>query len=225
MTRPKLLETAIEIALRAHGGQVDKAGAAYITHPIRLMCRMNSDEERVVAVLHDATEESNWTLDDLRVLNCPDEVIHALDCLTPRDAETFDAFIERVKVNPLARRVKIADLEDNMDVRHLAWMTPEDAERILKYQQAWRRLKKADLLEATSMPPGIWLYSVDGIPVSSTGCDDERWDADPPSFFPPTRTRDEGVMISLDEFKELVRSTRAAALSRKSNRAGGGNVA
>ncbi|WNG50053.1 GTP pyrophosphokinase [Archangium minus] len=135
------LEDAIALAVEAHQGQRDKAGQTYILHPLRVMFRLETETERMVAVLHDVVEDSPWTLERLRELGYPEEVLGALDCLTKREGETYEAFIERVRPHPLARRVKLADLEDNMDVRRLAAVTSKDAERLARYRAAWARLK------------------------------------------------------------------------------------
>ncbi|HEX5753283.1 MAG TPA: GTP pyrophosphokinase [Archangium sp.] len=136
------LEDAIALAVEAHRGQRDKAGQTYILHPLRVMMRLETDTERMVAVLHDVVEDSPWTLERLRGLGYPEEVLSALDCLTKREGETYEAFIERVLPHPLARRVKRADLEDNMDVRRLPAVTARDAERLARYRAAWARLQE-----------------------------------------------------------------------------------
>ncbi|WP_309895016.1 GTP pyrophosphokinase [Archangium sp.] len=137
------LEDAIALAVEAHRGQRDKAGQTYILHPLRVMLRLEAEAERMVAVLHDVVEDSAYTLERLRELGYPEEVLGALDCLTKREGETYEAFIERVLPHPLARRVKLADLEDNMDVRRLTAVTAKDAERLARYRAAWSRLKQA----------------------------------------------------------------------------------
>lgn len=137
------LEDAIALAVEAHRGQRDKAGQTYILHPLRVMMRLETETERMVAVLHDVVEDSPWTLERLRELGYPEEVLGALDCLTKREGETYEAFIERVLPHPLARRVKRADLEDNMDVRRLPAVTAKDAERLARYRAAWARLREA----------------------------------------------------------------------------------
>ncbi|OJT23993.1 GTP pyrophosphokinase [Archangium sp. Cb G35] len=136
------LEDAIALAVEAHRGQRDKSGKAYILHPLRVMMRLETDTERMVAILHDVVEDTPWTLERLRGLGYPEEVLSALDCLTKREGETYEAFIERVLPHPLARRVKRADLEDNMDVRRLLAFTERDAERMARYRAAWARLQE-----------------------------------------------------------------------------------
>jgi len=110
------LEKALAIAIKAHEGQTDKQGVPYILHPIRVMARLDNETDRVVALLHDVVEDSPTTFDDLRK-DFSEEVVSAVDHLTRRSDETYDAFIERVKKNPIAIRVKLADLADNTDPR------------------------------------------------------------------------------------------------------------
>lgn len=136
-----LLEQAILLAVQAHQGQVDKVGQPYILHPLRVMFSLQTVDERIVGVLHDLIEDTAYTLDDLRQRGVPDELLAALDCLTRREGESYQAFIERIRPNALARRVKLADLQDNMDVLRLKSVTPHDAERLERYLRAWHRLK------------------------------------------------------------------------------------
>jgi (p)ppGpp synthase/HD superfamily hydrolase len=134
------LERAILIAAQAHLGQRDKGGAPYILHPLRMMMRMESEAAMIAAALHDVVEDSAWTLEQLRDEGFSEEVLQAVDCLTRRDGETYDEFVARAGANAIARRVKIADLEDNMNVKRLGEMTPKDLARIEEYHRAWRAL-------------------------------------------------------------------------------------
>jgi (p)ppGpp synthase/HD superfamily hydrolase len=134
------LEHAILLAVQAHQGQKEKAGSPYILHPIRVMSRMRSEMTMMAAILHDVIEDTPATLDDLREAGYPEAVVEAVDCLTRRAGEPYDAFIERIKPNALAREVKLADLEDNMDIRRLVTLGERDIERLKRYQQAWHEL-------------------------------------------------------------------------------------
>jgi len=134
------IEEAIRIAVEAHRGQKDKAGAPYILHPLRMMFRMQTDAERMAAVLHDVVEDTPWTLDQLRARGFAEEVVAAVDHLTRREGESYEEFAERAGRHPVARRVKIADLEDNMDIRRTGEVTDKDTERLNRYLRAWRRL-------------------------------------------------------------------------------------
>ena len=145
------LGQAIAIAAQAHQDQYDKAGAPYILHPLRMMLRMSSETEMMAAVLHDVVEDTDWTLDKLRQAGFAEEVVQAVECLTHRDQETYDEFIARVRTNAIASKVKLADLEDNMDMRRLSTLTEKDAERLHKYHRAWLALRQAE--DAASVSP------------------------------------------------------------------------
>ena len=134
------LEEAIEIAAQAHRGQRDRAGAPYILHPLRMMFAVQTDAERMAAVLHDVVEDTDWTLDALRERGFPEQVVAAVDHLTRREGESYEAFVRRAAQDPVARRVKVADLEDNMDVRRIGTVSADDVERLTKYHRAWRLL-------------------------------------------------------------------------------------
>lgn len=134
------LEDAIAIAALAHKGQTDKAGSSYILHPLRMMMKMKTESEMMTAILHDVVEDTDWTIERLREQGFPEEVLEALECVTNREDESYEQFIKRAATNPIARRVKIADLEDNMDVKRLATLTDEDAIRLAKYLRAWSSL-------------------------------------------------------------------------------------
>jgi len=142
------LETAIAIAVEAHRGQTDKAGQPYILHPLRVMFNLDAEEERIVAVMHDVVEDSELTLDDLRARGFSKEVLEALEAVTRRPGESGDAgyaaFVERAAGNPIGRRVKIADLLDNMDLTRLAELGESDMRRLDKYLKALRFLEKLE---------------------------------------------------------------------------------
>ncbi|WP_435170978.1 HD domain-containing protein [Falsirhodobacter sp. 1013] len=134
------LERAIEIAAQAHRGQVDKAGQPYILHPLRVLQTCTTNEERIVAALHDVIEDSDWTLDDLRREGLTEELVGAVDAMTRRDDETYADFVDRASRNPIARAVKIADLRDNLNTSRLADLTDADVQRTQKYQEALNML-------------------------------------------------------------------------------------
>lgn len=135
------LEDAIQLATKAHQGQVDKAGEVYILHPLRVMFAVEGESARIVAVLHDVVEDSDYSFDDLREMGYSDDILTALDCLTRRDDESYEQFVDRAKQNPIARHVKLADIEDNMDVRRLSQITEKDLNRLQRYRHAWAILK------------------------------------------------------------------------------------
>lgn len=114
-----LLARAIEIAASAHAAQVDKGGAPYVLHPLRLMFRQEGEAAMIAAVLHDVVEDTPWTLEALRAEGFPPASLEAVAALTKRPGEDYFAFIERAGAHPIARAVKLADLEDNMDIRRI----------------------------------------------------------------------------------------------------------
>src|ERR1700687_2428455 len=131
------LERAICIAAEAHAGQLDKAGAPYVLHPLRMMLRASSIDERILAVLHDVCEDCpGWTFDRLRGEGFPNHIIDAVDSVTKRDGEDYEAFVRRAAANPIGRRVKLADLHDNCDLSRIAAPSECDLQRIEKYRRA-----------------------------------------------------------------------------------------
>ncbi len=135
-----LLGRAAMIAAEAHLGQVDKAGEPYILHPMRLAVSAATEEERIVALLHDVVEDSPVTLDQLAREGFDQNVLRALAHLTRRPAESYEDFIERVARHRLATRVKLLDLADNSDISRLPAVADQDRARIAKYQRAKQRL-------------------------------------------------------------------------------------
>ena len=135
-----LLEEAIELSVVSHSGQKDKGGSPYILHPLRLMMKMDNVSEMIVAVLHDVIEDTGQTLDDLKAKGFPDRVIDAIKCLTRMKRESYARFIERIKEDPIAVRVKIADLEDNMDIKRLNMLTTKAIKRLKKYRKSRKHL-------------------------------------------------------------------------------------
>ena len=135
------LDKAIEIATEAHKGQLDKSGKDYIGHPLRVMGMGKTEEEKIVGVLHDVIEDTDWTFEALAEEGFSKEIINALRCVTKiSENENYDDFIERVKKNPLAVAVKINDLSDNMDIRRLPYLSDKDVKRLKKYLRAYKKL-------------------------------------------------------------------------------------
>ncbi|MCB0105038.1 MAG: HD domain-containing protein [Caldilineaceae bacterium] len=149
-----MLAKAIALAAQAHVDQVDRAGQPYILHPLRMMMRLATQsaalrtEERedaqIVAILHDVVEDTPTTLDDLRAAGFAERILAAIDCVTRREEESYDEFVTRSQSNPLARLVKLADLEDNMDLKRIGMLTDDDVARLNRYHRAWRRLQTTD---------------------------------------------------------------------------------
>ena len=135
------LQRAIEIATEAHKGQFDKSGKDYIEHPLRVMEMGKTEEEKIIGVLHDVVEDTDWTFEMLAAEGFSEEIIAALRFVTKTsENENYDDFIERVKKNPLAVAVKINDLTDNMDIRRLPYLSDKDVKRLKKYLKAYKKL-------------------------------------------------------------------------------------
>ena len=130
-----MLEKAIEIAVEAHRGQIDKAGKEYILHPMRVMLRGRNDTEMIVGILHDVVEDTPITIDMLRLEGFSEDVLVALECVTKRRGESYGTFIDRVLTNPLATQVKLYDMEDNMNRDRIPYPTPKDEARFRKYEK------------------------------------------------------------------------------------------
>ena len=131
------LERAIVIAAEGHAGVKDKGGAPYILHPLRMMLSLSTADERIVAVLHDVFEDCpGWTFERLPGEGFSETVIAAIESVTKREGEDYDAFAQRAAANPIGRRVKLADLVDNCDLSRIAAPTERDYQRIEKYRRA-----------------------------------------------------------------------------------------
>lgn len=135
-----MLDKAIQIAITAHNGQVDKANQPYILHPLRVMLSLEMEKERIVGVLHDVIEDTNITYKYLKCEGFDDEILEAIKSVTRYGDETYDEFINRVKLNPIAIKVKLADLEDNMKIDRIPNPTEKDYQRVEKYKKAKRKL-------------------------------------------------------------------------------------
>lgn len=130
-----MLEKAIEIAVEAHRGQIDKAGKEYILHPMRVMLRGRNDTEMIVGILHDVVEDTPITIDMLRLEGFSEDILTAIECVTKRRGESYGTFIDRVLTNPLATQVKLYDMEDNMNRNRIPYPTPKDEARFRKYEK------------------------------------------------------------------------------------------
>ncbi len=135
------IEHALQIAIKAHEHQKDRYGQPYIFHPMRLMIQMDTPEEKIAAILHDTVEDSDITLQDLANKGFSATVLQTVDHLTRRKEETYSEYINRLKDHAMARKIKIADLEDNMDLRRLTKFDDKSRQRLERYHEAWLKLK------------------------------------------------------------------------------------
>lgn len=108
-----LMETCLTTAFTYHMGQVDKNGRPYILHPFAVASMMDTEEEIILAVMHDTIEDTELTLEECKGF-LPENILQALDAITKREGEQYRDYILRVKANPLATKVKLKDIEHNM---------------------------------------------------------------------------------------------------------------
>ena len=141
----EMLSKAILIATNAHDGQFDKV-VTTIMHPIRVMhyTRSTDPEILAIAVMHDVVEDTKVTYKDLRDAGMSERVIEGVRDLTKVPGETYEEYKARVKMNPDARIVKMADLRHNSDIRRLKGVTQKDIARIAKYHEFYLELKAAE---------------------------------------------------------------------------------
>lgn len=136
----ELYEYAVRIAAAAHSYQTDKGGHAYIAHPIRVSMKCKTIEAKIVAILHDVIEDTRVGADYLIANGFPKEIVDIVLILTRKKGEQYSEYIDRIKLNPIAREVKIYDLEDNMDIKRLEKLDETDIKRLNKYLTAYRVL-------------------------------------------------------------------------------------
>jgi len=127
-----LVSKAVEIAARAHAGQTDKAGNPYIEHPLRVMLKVTGDVAKAAAALHDVLEDTDLTAEDLRAEDIPEEVIEIVELLTKVPGEEYEKQVRRALKNPIAKKVKKADVQDNSSTKRLKALNKETQERLRK---------------------------------------------------------------------------------------------
>ena len=137
------LERAIEIAVSAHKGVKDKGGNPYILHPFRVMLSLNSEEEKIVGVLHDVVEDAeDWTFEKLQDEGFSNQILEGLQSVTKTsEDENYDEFVQRALANTIGRQVKIADIKDNLDVTRLDILTEKDVKRLQSYKKSLKILQ------------------------------------------------------------------------------------
>lgn len=135
MINTKLTRKAMRVSYEAHKNQVDRAGVPYIFHPIHVAEQMDTEIECVVALLHDVVEDTDIAIEELQK-EFPNEVIEVLKLLTHDKNEDYMKYIEKIKMNPVAKKVKVADILHNSDETRLDSITEEDIIRRNKYKKA-----------------------------------------------------------------------------------------
>lgn len=136
----KLLDKAALICVTKHTGQRDKMGCAYFQHPMRVAMRCRTDEEKMVALLHDTIEDTDVTAEYLLAEGFPQSIVDGILSVTKREGESYEDFVARAKQNPLSRVVKLHDLEDNLDIFRLTTLDADMTARYNKYLAARRFL-------------------------------------------------------------------------------------
>ena len=136
MIYTELTKKAINIAYKAHDGQLDRSGIPYIFHPMHIADQMTTEETCIVAILHDVVEDTDVTLEELKEAGFGEDIIHAIDLLTHRDGVPYLDYVRALKDDPIASVVKLADLNHNSDRSRLSVITKKDEQRFLKYQKA-----------------------------------------------------------------------------------------
>jgi len=136
------LEKALHLAVNYHLGYTDRFGQPYIYHPLRIMMQMNTDEERIVALLHDLVEDTPVTLEDLEKEGFSKRIVTAVDLLTRYPNQTYEEYIQRMKASKLAMRVKLGDFQDNMDPKRFPIINGDAIKRMRKYTRYHRLLTK-----------------------------------------------------------------------------------
>ena len=144
MVYTPLVYKAMHIAYKAHHGQLDQSGAPYIFHPIHLAEQMEDEASTVAALLHDVVEDTDYTLEDLKAMGFPDSVTGALALMTHDDSVPYLDYVAKLKDNPIARAVKLADLRHNSDLSRLDAVDDKALERVEKYKKAIELLTQED---------------------------------------------------------------------------------
>ncbi len=137
------LERALQIAVQAHVGQEDKSGAPYIFHPIRVMMLCTHPNAKIVALLHDVVEDTPATFEDIAAAGFSPNILATLRLVTHAKDVPYEEYIDGLMADPVAVEVKIADLEDNSDIRRLREISDRDVERLRRYLRAHQRLTAA----------------------------------------------------------------------------------
>ena len=136
MIYTELTKRALLLSFEAHKDQMDKSGMPYVYHPFHLAEQMTDEYTTVVALLHDVVEDTDYTLSDIRDMGFPDEVVEALSYMTHDDEVPYMEYVAKIKENPIARAVKIADLLHNSDLTRLDAPNEAAYKRALKYKEA-----------------------------------------------------------------------------------------
>lgn len=137
-----LTKKAMKLCFAAHKDQTDKSGLPYVFHPFHLAEQMTDEVGTVVALLHDVVEDTPYTLEDLRSMGFPPEVTEAIALLTHEKGVPYLDYVARLRGNPIARRVKLADLRHNSDLSRLDVIDEKALARVERYKKALALLEE-----------------------------------------------------------------------------------
>ncbi|MBO5868219.1 MAG: bifunctional (p)ppGpp synthetase/guanosine-3',5'-bis(diphosphate) 3'-pyrophosphohydrolase [Oscillospiraceae bacterium] len=131
-----MTKKALKLCFDAHKEQVDKSGLPYVFHPFHLAEQMTTEETVVVALLHDLVEDTEYTLEDLTAMGFPKEITEAIALMTHAEGVDYMDYVRKIKTNPIAKAVKLADLKHNSDITRLDVVDEKALLRREKYLQA-----------------------------------------------------------------------------------------
>ena len=143
MIYTELTKRAMKLCFEAHKDQLDKSGMPYVFHPFHLAEQMPDEEKTIAALLHDVIEDTDYTLEDLRSMGFPDQILEALALLTHNDYVPYLDYVAKIKDNTIARTVKLADLRHNSDLSRLNCVDARALSRVEKYRRAIELLEKS----------------------------------------------------------------------------------
>lgn len=136
-----MTKKAMKLCFAAHKEQVDKSGLPYVFHPFHLAEQMEEEDTTIVALLHDVVEDTQVTFADLEEMGFSREVIEAIRLMTHPEGVPYMEYVARIKDNPIARRVKLADLKHNSDLSRLDRVDEKALARVEKYRAAMALLE------------------------------------------------------------------------------------
>ena len=137
-----MTKKALKLSFEAHKDQIDKSGMPYVYHPFHLAEQMKDEDTTIVALLHDVVEDTYITVDDIRKMGFNEEVCEALKLMTHDDNVPYIEYVKKLKSNPIAKAVKIADLAHNSDLTRLDIVDEKALMRVEKYKRAMEQLLK-----------------------------------------------------------------------------------
>lgn len=136
MIYTNMTKKALKLCFEAHKAQLDKSGIPYVFHPFHLAEQMKDESTTIVALLHDVIEDTEYTFNDLIAMGFDGAIIDAIELMTHEEGVPYMDYVEKIKSNPIAREVKLADLRHNSDLSRLDAPTEKDKMRVEKYRKA-----------------------------------------------------------------------------------------